>query len=112
VAFLDEIEDGDAISLLPLPSLECSGRCSFIVLCIAWRTHVVDSYGVSKAWSYSLVSAGGLLSSFNAQRVFDMDQGDGERRRLVLFSGHGVTFFVICVISKGPYRKKDLYLTP
>jgi hypothetical protein len=47
-----------------------------------------------------LVSAGGLLPSFNARRFFDMVQSSGERRRLVLFSGHGEAFFVICVISR------------
>jgi hypothetical protein len=112
VAFLDEIKDGDARSLLPLPTPECSGRCSFIMLSTAWRTHGVDSCGDSKAWSYSLVSAGGLLPGFNARCFFDMDWSGGERRRLVLFSGHGVAFFVICVISMVLIVKRICILLP
>jgi hypothetical protein len=42
----------------------------------------------------------GKWSSSRLQRSFDMDQRDGERRRSVLFSGHGVAFVVICVISR------------
>jgi hypothetical protein len=100
LAFLDEIKDGDARSLLPLSTPECSGRCLFIVLSTAWRTHDVDSCGDSKAWSYSLVSIGGLLLGFNARRFFDMDRSGGEWRRPVLFSGHRVAFFAICIISR------------
>jgi hypothetical protein len=112
VAFLDEIEDNDTRSLLPLPSLECSGRCSFIVLTTAWRTHGVDSCGVSKDWSYSLVSAGGVLLGLNAHRFFDMDQSGSKRRRLMLFSGRGVAFFVICIISRVLIIKRICILLP
>jgi hypothetical protein len=76
-----------------------------IVLSTAW-THGVDSYGDSKAWNYSLVSAGGLLPGFNTRRFFDMVQSGGERRRPVLFSDHGVSFFIIYVISRVLIRKR------
>jgi hypothetical protein len=67
---------------------------------MAHRSHDVDSCGDFKAWSYSLVSAGGLLPGFNARCFFDMDQSGGERRRPVLFSCHGVTFVVICIMYR------------
>jgi hypothetical protein len=104
VAFL--IEDGDARSLLPLSTSECSGRCPFNVLSTTWRIHGVDYCGGSKAWSYSLVSAGSLLPGFNAQCFFNMVQSGGEQRRSVVFSNHGVAFFVICVISRVVIRKR------
>jgi hypothetical protein len=110
VAFLVEIKDDDARSLLPLSMLECSGRCSFNVLSTAWRTHGVNSCDDSKAWSYSLVSAGGHLPGFNARCFFDMVQSGSERRRAVLFSGHGVAVFVICVTSRILIRKRNCIL--
>jgi hypothetical protein len=67
---------------------------------MAQRSHDVYSCGDFKAWSYSLVSAGGLLPGFNTRRFCDMDQSGGERRRPVLFSRHGVAFVVICVIYR------------
>jgi hypothetical protein len=84
---------------------ECSSRYSFNVLSTAWRTHDVNSYGDSKAWSYSLVLAGGLISVFNARCFFDMIQSSGEQRRLVLISGHRVAFFIICIIYRVLIRK-------
>jgi hypothetical protein len=99
VAFLDEIEDGDTDRCYH-HQRQCSGQCSFIVLSTTWRSHDVDSCGDSKAWSYSLVSAGDLLPGFNVRRFFDMNQSGGEQRRPVLFSGHGMAFVVICVIFR------------
>jgi hypothetical protein len=108
VIFLDVLEDGDARLLLPLPSPECSGRCSFIMLSTAWRSHGVDSCGESKAWSCSLALAGRLLPGSNVQRSFDLDRSYGERRRSpVLFPAHGVVFFVICVISRVLFVKRS-----
>jgi hypothetical protein len=113
VVFLNVLEDGDAKSLRPLPAPECSGRCSFIVLSTTRRSHGVDSCGESKAWSCSLALADGLLPSFNVRRSFDLDRSCSERRRSpVLFPGHVVVFFVICVISRVLIIKKDLYLSP
>jgi hypothetical protein len=107
VIFLDVLEDGDARLLLPLPSPECSGRCSFIMLSTAWRSHGVDSCGESKAWSCSLALAGRLLPGSNVRRSFDLDRSCGERRRSpVLFPAHGVVFFVICVISRVLFVKR------
>jgi hypothetical protein len=102
---LDAFSDGSKEPFGPPP--RCGVRWErdigmpfFIVLSTSWRTHGIDSCGDSKAWSYSLVSAGGLLPGFNARRFFDMDRSGGERRRPVSFSSHGVAFFVICVISR------------
>jgi hypothetical protein len=107
VIFLDVLEDGDARLLLPLPSPECSGRCSFIMLSTAWRSHGVDSCGESKAWSCSLALAGRLLPGSNVRRSFDLDRSCGKRRRSpVLFPAHGVVFFVICVISRVLFVKR------
>jgi hypothetical protein len=105
VAFLFEIEDSDVTLLLPLLTPECSSRYSFNMLSTAWRTHDVNSCGDSKAWSYSLILTGGLISVFNARCFFDMIQSSGERRRLVLISGHRVAFFIICIISRVLIRK-------
>jgi hypothetical protein len=72
----------------------------------------VNSCDDSKAWSYSLVSAGGLLPGFNAWCFFDMDRSGGERRRPGLFSAHGVALLVICVISRVLIIKRICILLP